>query len=241
MHICSTLPCLTRMSVRLSRLSLANFGGKSFSIFAQENDPVFFLHEMTKVPAEIRESAACAIDVVACALNGITIPSDLPMPAAGEETTVVSEYVIRPFEEDSLHYDVRYEFVLSPQLKPAGNMIPAAYFSAERLTYIECREGKEKLSHRRKAFDTFGVNKYAGLHPRDVMSAMARSRGERARVSALRVMAQGLGRSFLFLDEFLPFAQKSAHLRPGAYFLRVLRAFAAEHFPGGGERVLAEA
>lgn len=158
-------------------------------------------------------------------LSGRTIPVSYTQWALTDPPqSVTADFFIGP---EPGGYEVRYECRLAVERAEqarAAAREPQPYCLEERLTYLDQRTGR-----RRKAFDTVGLTHYQGVHPRDVMHVLARNRWEFAQICAIRLLAERLGRSFLFLEDFRLLAQRTRRLRPGAYFLNALRAFASEN------------
>lgn len=123
-------------------------------------------------------------------------------------------------------YEVRYECRLAverPEQARTAGREPQPYCLEERLTYLD-----QETNRRKKAFDTVGLNHYQGIHPLDILHTLAHNRYEYAKICAVRLLAERLGRSFLFFEDFRLLAQKTRRLRPGAYFLNMLHAFASQ-------------
>lgn len=160
-------------------------------------------------------------------MRGDTIPAETAGGLLNGQTRLLAEYLVEPTPGQAIVYDVRFEVVLAMESREQALRVgrPRQPFPVgERLTYVEQADGRR--SHRRKAFDTMNLSPYDGVYPQDVRAAIARRREKQAELAALRLLAARLGRSFLFLDDFYPLALQSAHLKPGAFFLRVLRAWA---------------
>lgn len=161
--------------------------------------------------------ASSALQVMHIAMSGESLPRGMSM--ADSDALLRAEFDIRPFQEDGLSYAVRYELELGTREDGAG-----IFPHAERITYVEQRSGRRE--RRRKAFETIGVSVYKGLHPLDICMALAPHGNGLANLSALRILCEAAGRSFLFSTEFKDLAQRTIRMRPGAFFLRSLQAYA---------------
>lgn len=201
--------------VMLTHLSVFDFQGSTASLLRTGSDK--------------KTMWLAALSLLRLVMRGRSLPPEAAGALVSGQTRLLTEFLVQPNPVQTLSYEVRFEveFAIESEMQARTAGRPRQPFpSGERMTYIEQTGGTR--SHRRKAFDTMHLSPYAGIHPLDVQSAIAYHPEQRAELAALRLLAARLGRSFLFFDDFFPLALQSAHLKPGAFFLRVLRAWASD-------------
>lgn len=197
-----------QVQVVLERITLDSFCGVSCTVLCTA-------HWAQHAQPEARDAAAAAFRLLRDALSGRAVDV---FDAGKEPSSVIADFTLQPFPDNPLRYDVRYALQLEAD---ASGCIQ---ISGERITYVE-RRGDDQ-QRRRKAFDTTDAGLYEGILPLDVCQLLARSREDRAALSALRILCASSRRSFLFSPEFAPYAARTVRLRPGAFFLRTLQTFA---------------
>lgn len=204
------------LSISMQRLSLIQYAGLSASLLQPAERPIAL-------------PWSGAVELLRILMRGETLPPDVAEALSPEpgQTRLLAEYRIQPSPQQPHLYMVRYEVDLALESEAEAEAVHRdrqPFPAGERLTYVE--HTGPAHAHRRKAFDTMALSPYAGIHPGDILFALAPRREQRAQLTALRLLAARLGRSLLFFDDFLPLAQQTAHLRPGAFFLRALRVWA---------------